>query len=68
VPSDPVLISSITTAGGLLTAYIVQKLRNSKPKKDRIDGAFEMYESYIKRLEEDNERLRQENATLRSRP
>jgi hypothetical protein len=62
VPSDAVLTSLITAAGGLLTVYIVQKFRNTKPKKDRIDGAFEMYESYIKKLEEDNDRLRKESA------
>jgi hypothetical protein len=62
VPSDAVLTSLITASGGLLTVYIVQKLRNTKPKRDRIDGAFEMYELYIKKLEEDNDRLRKENA------
>lgn len=66
---DPrVLISIISGACGVLTAYITAayRTRAQRPKnKDRIDTAFEAYEKIIREQQTYIDRLVKENETLR---
>ena len=52
--------TSVITAilGPTIVLYIANRIKNGKPKADRIDTAFEMYEKIIKRQEDDNKELR----------
>jgi hypothetical protein len=65
VISNEVLTTLITATGAVLVAYITYRVKNSKPKTDRIDTAFDMYEKIIKRQDYENQELRNENAMLR---
>lgn len=59
-----IIVTSITTLGALLVAYIVnQRFKKSKPKEIQyIDIAFTQLESYAKNLYKDNLDLRAEIA------
>lgn len=55
--SDAVLTTIITAvAGPIIVLYIANRIRNMKPKSERIDTAFEMYDAYIKRQDAEMER------------
>lgn len=56
------VISAIV--GPTIVLYIANRIKNGKPKADRIDTAFEVYEKIIKRLDDENTKLRAENETL----
>lgn len=67
MPSDAVIISIITTVGGLILAYITKRFKNSRPKKkERVDEVLDIYEATIKRLNEENIRMTDEIRKLRS--
>ena len=60
-----VIITLLTLAGGALTAFISTYVRKKKkPKSEYIDIAFEKMEKLMKIVEDDNVRLRIENAGL----
>lgn len=66
-PSEAVLISVISTIGGIIVAYIVnviakkvEEKRAAKNPKDRIELAFEWYDRALKQRDEDNTQLRAE--------
>lgn len=64
--SEAVIITLITTAGAILVAYITYRVKNSKPKTDRVDTAFDMYEKLLKRANEENGQLRTEIRELKA--
>lgn len=60
-----IVITLLTLAGGGLTAFISNYTRKrKKPKSEYIDIAFEKMEKLMKIVEDDNVRLRTENAGL----
>lgn len=57
--SDPVLVATISTAGGLGIAYITNVLAKRKKErapKNRIEGIFDGYDKLIAQQQEDNDR------------
>ena len=48
-----------------MVVYITYRLKNMRPKSERIDTAFDILESTVRNLDKDNQRLREENTLLR---
>lgn len=65
IASDPVLISGISTLGGIAIAYITnvlakrqQSRKAAKDPKDRVEQLFDGYERALRQKDEDIEELR----------
>jgi uncharacterized protein YoxC len=65
VISDGVLSTIISAIGAIMVVYITYRLKNMRPKSERIDTAFDILESTVRNLDKDNQRLREENTLLR---
>jgi len=64
--SDAVITTFLTVVGAVTTAYITYRIKNAKPKVERVDTALDVYESVVKRQDEENKRLVEENTLLRA--
>lgn len=63
--SEAVINTLIIAIGSIVTGYIALRLKNAKPKTDRVDTAFDMYDKMLARKDEEISRLNDENDELR---
>lgn len=64
--SESLAISIVSAVvGPILVLYIANRIKNSKPKGDRVDKAFEMYEGIIKIKDAENVELKKELSECR---
>lgn len=66
--SDALLTTVITAvAGPIIVLYIANRIKNMRPKVERVDTAFDMYEAIMKRQDQEIQRLTEENTVLRAK-